>query len=499
MTSPADKPTRPGVLVAALMFAGLTVSVTSTLGTPLIPTIAEDFGVSLATAQWMLTVTLLVGVVATPVLGRLGDGPRRSQILVGTMAAVAVGAAIAATAHSMPQLLVGRSLMGIGFATVPLAISLAREHLEGSIQTSAIAALSITVAVGAGLGFPITGLIAQDLGFHAAFWFGTIFATGALVTVILTLPRKAAGRQRVRMDFPGAVLLGTGLASLLLALSEGDHLGWGSAAILGLFALSLFALVAWLVVELRTEEPLIDLRSMSNRSVLGANVAAVLLGIGLYIGMSLINILAQTPADSGYGFGAGLVTAGLLLLPLSAGSLVSQPIARRLVDRIGVERTLPIGALLVALTLLSLAIGHSHIWEIALTTCLLGVGIGVTFATMPALIVSAVPADRTGSAIGLNQVLRTTGGSIGSAFSALIIASHTTAASPYPEASGFTEAFSFGVVICLFAAGISYLLMRRGIPDHEVSRSERDLLMEEGSAGGGVGPAVFDGEEMAST
>jgi hypothetical protein len=118
---------------------------------------------------------------------------------------------------------------------------------------------------------------------------------------------------------------------------------------------------------------------------------------------------------------------------------------------------------------------------------------------MPALIVGAVPPERTGSAIGLNQVLRTTGGSIGSAVSAMIIAAHTTSASPYPEAAGFTEAFTFGVGICLIAAGVSWLLMKRGTETEMVDRDERDLLMEEGSAGGGVGPAMFDGEEMVST
>jgi MFS family permease len=481
------------------MFAGLTVSVSSTLGTPLIPTIADEFDVSLATAQWMLTVTLLVGVVATPVLGRLGDGPRRSQVLIGTLTAVAIGAVIAATSHSILQLLLGRSLMGIGYATVPLAIALAREHLEGRRQASAIAALSITVAVGAGLGFPITGLIAQDLGFQAAFWFGAVFAALALLAVILILPRNSARGHRVSMDVPGAILLGSGLAALLLALSEGNHLGWDSPLILMLFGVALGSLATWLLVELRVDEPLVDLHSLGNPSVLGANVAAVLLGVGLYLGMSLINILAQTPTDSGYGFGASLVTAGLLLLPLSAGSLVSQPIARRMVDRIGVERTLPIGAVVVAGTLLALALGHSHLWQIAVSTCLLGVGIGITFATMPALIVGAVPPERTGSAIGLNQVLRTTGGSVGSAFAAMIIAAHTTPASPFPGASGFTEAFAFGVVICLIAAAISFFLMRRGRQRRVVESDELDLLMEEGSAGGGVGPAVFDGEKVVST
>ncbi len=499
MTSSGDilSTTSPRRLVATLMFAGLTVSVMSTLGAPLIPTIAHDFGVSLSSAQWILTVNLLVGVIATPVLGRLGDGPRRGRVLQITLLSSLLGSVVAATAQGLPQLLVGRAMQGVGYATVPLAISMARTWLSGPRQTSAIAALSVTVAVGAGLGFPVTALIAQGLGFHAAFWFGAIFSALALVTVWVVVPRAPAGSRGVRLDIPGAALLGIGLGALLIALTEGERLGWESPEIAGLLLVTVTALAVWARVELRSANPLIDLRSSVQPAVLGANSAALLLGIGLYTCMSLINILTQMPRSTGYGFGSTLVTAGLLLLPLSIGSLISQPISRRLVARFGIARVLPMGAVLVATTQILLAVFHGGLWEIGLATGLLGFGIGVTFATMPALIVSAVPASRTASAISLNQVLRTTGGSIGSALCAMALAAHTPVGALHPEAAGITMALMIGAGACLVAAALALVLMRlQPTGPRELSTEESNLLMEEGGAGGGVGPSVFDGEEM---
>ncbi|MEA2284006.1 MAG: hypothetical protein QOJ21_49, partial [Solirubrobacteraceae bacterium] len=323
MSATADKTgsVRPRVLIGALVLAAMTVSVQSTLGTPLIPTIAREQHVSLEAAQWLLTLTLLVGVVATPVLGRLGDGARRERVLLATLACVLAGSVVAATAHSFTQLLVGRGLQGIGYGTVPLCIALAREHLTGSAQRSAIATLSVSVAVGAGLGFPVTGLIAQDLDFRAAFWFGAIVSAVALVTAAVVIPRARHAGRDVSLDVPGAVLLGGGLGAIVLAISKAETWGWASRQTVGLVAGGAIALAVWIVVELRTPQPLVDLRLARIRTVLCANVAAVLIAMGMYVGMALVNRLVQTPRSAGYGFGASLVTTGLLLLPLSGGSL----------------------------------------------------------------------------------------------------------------------------------------------------------------------------------
>jgi predicted MFS family arabinose efflux permease len=500
MSSVDDK--TQGRMVAALVFAGLTVSVMSTLGTPLIPTIAGEQHVSLDTAQWMLTVTLLVGAVATPVLGRLGDGPQRRKVLLFTLASTLAGSIVAATSQAFPQLLAGRALQGIGYGTVPLAIALVREHTGGERQRSAIATLSITVAVGAGLGFPVTGLIAQLLDYHAAFWFGAIFAAGSTLSVWLAVPRTTGPAKPVSVDIPGALLLAGGLAALLLAISQGESLGWGSAAVMLLFAAAFALLATWARVELRTRDPLVDLRLVSQRAVLGANLAALLLAMGMYIAMALVNRLMQTPEAAGYGFGATLVTTGLMLLPLSIGSLVSQPITRRVIARYGIRVVLPVGALIVAATLLWLAVAHDRLFDVAIATALLGVGVGCSFAAMPALIVASVPPERTGSATSLNQVLRSVGGSLGSAVGVAVLAAHHPAGLPFPQESGYTVAFVAGAAICVATAGLAILLAPRvaRAPSGAVAAAARDqieLMEEEAAVGAGVGPSVFDGERVA--
>jgi MFS family permease len=496
--SSADDVRRQRRLLAVLMLAALTVSVQSTLGTPLIPTIAEEQHVSLETAQWVLTVTMLVGAVATPVLGRLGDGPQRRRVLLGALACVCVGSVVAATSSTFTQLILGRALQGIGYGTVPLAIALAREHLTGTMQRSAIAALSITVAVGAGLGFPITGLIAQELTFHAAFWFGAIFSAVAVLAVALGVPSSSASVRRVSLDVPGAVLLGLGLGAALLGISNGETWGWGSGRVVALLAGGVALLAAWALVELRREHPLIDLRLVSQRAIVGANLAAILMAIGMFMGIALVNRLVQTPTSSGYGFSATLVVAGLLLAPLSVGSLISQPLARAAADRVGLRYVLPVGALLVTATEVLLALGHGSLTLIALSTALLGVGIGTTFAAMPALIVANVPPERTGSAMSLNQVLRSAGGAIGSAVGATILAAHHAPGAPFPQESGYTVAFAISAVLCLVTAGLTLWLTPAGLSG---TRRERDrdveLLMEE-SAVSGVGASVFDGDGPVS-
>ncbi|MDW5594895.1 MFS transporter [Conexibacter stalactiti] len=485
-------------MIAALVFAGLTVSVMSTLGTPLIPTIAEAQHVSLETAQWMLTATLLVGAIATPVLGRLGDGPQRRRVLLFTLGATLVGCVVAATSRSFPQLLAGRALQGVGYGTVPLAIALVREHADGERQRSGIATLSITVAVGAGLGFPITGLIAQLLDFHAAFWFGAIFAAGSTLCVYLCVPRAPGRARAIALDVPGALLLAGGLAALLLGISQGETLGWGSVTVVGLFAAAVVLLGTWVRIELRHDAPLVDLRLVSQRAIVGANLAALLLAMGMYTALSLVNRLAQTPESTGYGFGATLFATGLVLLPMSLGSLVSQPITRRVIARWGIRVVLPAGALITAATLLYLALAHNGLFDIAVATLLLGVGIGCSFAAMPALIVASVPSERTGSATSLNQVLRSIGGALGSAAAAALLSAHHPAGLPFPEESGYTIAFLTGAVLCVATAGLAILLAppRRvaARAAAEAEDREEQLLMEEAAVGAGIGPSVFDGE-----
>jgi predicted MFS family arabinose efflux permease len=446
---------RERALLPVLVFCGLITAVNGTLGAPLIPTVAQDQHVTLGTAQWMLTVTLLVGAVSTPVLGRLGDGPHRRHVMVGAMGVVLVGAAVSATAHSFPQLVVGRALMGFTYGILPMCIAAAREHLPAAKAGRGVGALSVTGATGVGLGFPLTGLIAQYLDYHFAFWFAVVFIAPAIVAVMMVLPDESGtAAVRRRIDLLGAALLAAALCALLLGVSDGESWGWSSGRIVALLGAAVVLFAVWAWHELRTEAPLIDLRVLSHRAVLTANIAAVLLGAAMYVGFSVINRLAQAPVSTGYGFGASLLVTGLVLAPLAIGSQLSSRVARVIGRRLGMLAVLPMGGLVIALTNFGLAAEHSQLWELAVGMLLLGAGVGATFAAMPALIISGVPPGETGSATSFNQVLRSVGGAIGSALSAGILAA-------YAGETGFTVSFAVSAAGCLVVAVAIALVARR--------------------------------------
>src|SRR5580704_7667771 len=175
-------------LVPTLMVVGALMAVVSSLGAPLIPTLSRADGVSLSTGEWILTITLLTGALATPVMGRLADGPRQRRVILVALATVVVGCVLSAVSNGFTLLLVGRAFQGVGLGLLPVAMAIARRHLSPEKARRTIATLSVTTAIGAGLGYPVTGLIAQVLGFKAAYWFGAITVAEALVVAALVLP-----------------------------------------------------------------------------------------------------------------------------------------------------------------------------------------------------------------------------------------------------------------------------------------------------------------------
>lgn len=424
----------------------------------MIPTIAREQNVSLETAQWMLTITLLVGAIATPINGRLADGQLRRNALLGTLAIVLVGAVISALSNTFPPFIAGRAMQGAGQAILPLTIASAREFLPRDKMRSGIAILSISTAAGVGIGYPLTGMITKYSNYHAGFWFAAVVTGIALVACYFVVPnsREIATRP---LDIAGAVLLSISLLALLLAISQGESWGWTTSKSVTLVAIGVVAVGIWIVYELRIPHPLVQLRLLTRRLVLAANVVVVLMGMALYMMSSLINRYVQTPSAAGYGLDSTLLQTGLMLAPLSVGSVLSSQVASRMSTRIAPGRILAVGASITGLNMLYLALTRTYWWEIVIATLILGVGVGLTFAMMPALIIRSVPPEETGSATGMNQVLRLVGGAIGSAFSVAILTAHHPAGVPFTSDHGYTVAFLAGAAFCFVAAVCSLVLI----------------------------------------
>ena len=469
---------RGRALVPVLVYVGLLVAVVSSLGSPLVPTIAHDYGVSLGNAQWSLTLTLLVGAVISPVVGRLGDGPRRLQVLIGALGIVTAGSVLAALPGlGFAYLLIGRGMQGVGLALLPLAMSVARDHLDPGRSRSTLAVLSVTAVVGVGLGYPITGLIAEHLSFHAGFWLAAVLGVLAMVLSALVVP-PSHHRPTQHFDAVGAVLLGLGLTGLLVSLSEGETWGWASGRLVGVVVASVAVIATFVWHELRTHTPLVNLRLMRHRTVLTANVTGVLAGVGMYMLLSMIVRYVQTPTSTGYGLGASVVVAGLALLPMSAASFATSKLVAWLSRWFSAEQLLPLGVVTFVAGLLLFATHRNHLWEIFVVMGIVGLSIGASFAVMPRMIMASTPLTETSSALALNQVLRTVGYSIGSALSATILTAHTSAGSVFPANSGYTVAAIIAMVLLGGTAVLAFVLPRRSAAA-EVLALDAELLAED--------------------
>jgi MFS family permease len=449
----------PRALVPVLIFIGTVVAVISSLGAPLIPAIAATMHSSLADAQWALTVTLLVGAVATPVVGRLGDGPRRREVVLAVLAIVTLGGVLAALPLGLGWLVAGRGLQGFGLGLTPVAIATAREALAGERSRGTIAALSLTVVAGVGLGYPVAGTIAEFGGVHAAFWAGAGFSLVALLASAAVLPRATAARSR-RLDVVGAGLLGLGLVALLLVLGEGETWGWGSRSVVLLAAGGIATLGGWVAWELRTPFPLVDLRLAGSRQALTAHLAAGLVGLSNYLLLASVPILAQAPRITGAGFGTGIVVAGLILLPFSAASLLGGRLTRILADRAGRRLVLPAAALVQASAFAVFWATRTQLWQLFLVMAIAGLGVGAAFAAFPAQLFAAVPVAETGSAMSLNQVLRYIGFALGSTLTAAILSAATPLRATAPGSSGYATIAVVGLAVCLLTAVLTWALPR---------------------------------------
>ncbi|MDR1998695.1 MAG: MFS transporter [Frankiaceae bacterium] len=455
-------------LVACLTFCALGGSFVAALGTPMIPTMSGAFGVSLDDAQWTLTIALLIGAVGTPLISRWGDGGRRKRVLAATLILTVIGAALGAVAPNYGVLLLGRAFQGAGYGIAPVAIGIVRELMSGARMRRAVATLSVTLAIGVGIGNPITGAFVTYVNFRAAFWFAAAFGLVSLLWLLAAVPDRISAGGRVRIDIPGALLLSAGLGAAMIALSRGDSWGWASAPVLGLGGGGIAALIGWAALELRLANPLVDLRLAALPSVIGANAATVFLGVAMFGGTPMLVRLMQTPTSMSYGLGATTFVAAMVLFLFSLGSLGSQFALARLQAALGLRRLLPLAGVLVGVAWTVNAWVHVAVWQIALVHMIAGVGMGIAFAVLPLLITAAVPAERTASANGLNTVIRLIGGTVGSTGISAILTADTPAGAQYSAEAGYIIGGMVSAGACFASAAIGWLFIRNA--DHADAR-----------------------------
>lgn len=451
---PASSPRR------TLVALGVTVGSFATLQSllvPVLPVMQEDLGTDTAGITWALTVWLITAAVATPLFGRVGDILGKRRVLLLSVAAVALGSLVAAVAPSLAVLLLGRVLQGLGGAMFPLAFGLVRDALPPERVAAGIGVIAAITAVGSGIGTVLAGPLATYLTWRGLFLVPLIGVSVGAVLVRRSVPDTGV-RSPGRVNVSAALLLSAGLVALLLPLSLGGSWGWASPLVIGLFVVAVLLLAAWILVELRSREPLVDMRMMRLPGVWNANVAAILVGAAMFGVWAFFARFVQEPVATGYGLGATVGQAGLIMLPMLvlmalAGFLVG-PIGRVLSSRGQVVA----GSVLIGLSTAAIAVFHAAVWELTIAAALFGLGLGLVFAAMTNVVVQSVPPTQTGVATGMNANLRTIGSGIGTALMTAIVTGSAGAgagAAGEPTESGYTVGFLVLAGAGLLAAVIS--------------------------------------------
>jgi EmrB/QacA subfamily drug resistance transporter len=444
---------------------------------PVLTTVQHDLHTSQDTVTWVLTAYLLSASIFTPVLGRIGDMMGKKRVFVITLVALAVGSLLAALTNSIGIMIVARVIQGVGGGMVPVAFGIIRDEFPAERVAGAVGALAALTAIGAGLGIVLAGPIVEALNYHWLFWLPMILTVAAAVLAVLVVPESPV-RNPGRISWPPVLLLSGWLVALLVALSEAPDWGWASGRVLGLLAAAVVLALVWVFSELRAATPLIDMTMMRQKGVWTNNLVALLIGVGMYATFAFLPEFVQTPSAAGYGFGASITKSGLMLLPSTVTMFVTGMFVGKLTRRLGGKVLVIAGCLVGAVAMSILAFAHAQQWEIYLSTALMGIGFGLAFSAMSALVVAAVPASQTGVASGMNANIRTIGGSIGSAAMASIVTSHL-AASGLPKESGYTTGFA-ALTGCLVLAALAGLLIPAlrgfGQRDDQLEHAEMSLV-----------------------
>src|SRR3954469_12613282 len=264
MSSASSERTRPNVTLAVLALGGLSYSILSSTVVPALPTMEKELGTTETGITWLLTGYLLAASVGTAILGRLGDMYGKEKLLLCTFAILTAGTLLAALATSLPLLILARVIQGVAGGIFPLAFGIVRDEFPPEKVAGGIGMLSAILGIGGGLGIVLSGVIVEHLDYHWLFWIPLVAVVLAAVATWRFVPESPV-RTPGRINWLAAGLMTVGLSAVLLAISQTTTWGWLSGKTLGLILFGVLVTAAWIAVEVRSREPLIDMTMMRVR------------------------------------------------------------------------------------------------------------------------------------------------------------------------------------------------------------------------------------------
>ncbi|HKA94058.1 MAG TPA: MFS transporter [Acidimicrobiia bacterium] len=410
-----------GALVTSCLALFL-IAVNTTAINTAVSAIADDLTLTSTTLAWALNAYLLAVAAFVVLGGQLGDVLGRKRIFVIGIVLYMVAAIVVASSGTAFQLIGGRALQGMGAAILmPATIAILHDAFPKEKQGLVLGIWGAVGGVAFAVGPLIGGIFTDAINWRWVWWSNVPVAILVLVLARSMLGGLPGAKKGVRFDVAGIVLLALGLLTAILGLQQGARWGWGSASILGLFAVAAVSLTAFVFVELRVKQPLVHLRLLRNRIFTAGNLATFVNSFALIGLLYFFNLYAQSSVLLDYS----ALLAGIALLPFGIGIFAASLVSGRLADRIGARLPVAVGIVLQAIGCFLLwfsdvSTTYSGLW---LPTLIAGAGVGMTFSTPSASGLSAVPPEECGEGSGVINIFRYLGAALVIAVGSLVYTS----------------------------------------------------------------------------
>jgi EmrB/QacA subfamily drug resistance transporter len=453
--------------LALLALAQFVVVLDAAIMNVALPSIGTDLKFSQDDLSWVVNgYTLFFGGFLL-LGGRMADLIGRRRMFVGGLVLFALASLAGGLATSSGMLIAARAVQGLGAALLsPAALSLVTVIFsEGAERNRALGVWGAVAGSGGAAGVLLGGILTEYAGWEWVLFVNVPIGIAAAIAASRLLPESRNEGSR-HFDIAGAVSVTAGLSLLVYTIVDANNVGWTSGQTLGLAAVGLALIAAFIAVEQRSKAPLVPFGIFRKRTITGTNIVALLVAMALFSMFFFISLYMQQV------LGYSAIKSGLSYLPLTAGIIISAGVASSLVTKFGFKPILTTGLVLTAIGLVwfsQVDVGGSYLGDILFPSLIAAVGLGFAFVPMTIAAVSGVEAHEAGLASGLINTSQQVGGALGLAILASIANSRTDelmqaaggAQSALPNAltEGFQIAFLGGAAFAVVGAILSATLI----------------------------------------
>jgi len=460
MTDAAAARDKRWIALILLCTAQFVVVLDASIVNVALPTIGEALQFTESSLPWVVNAYVLTFGGFLLLGGRTADLLGRRRVFMAGLMLVAVASLAAGFAATEAQLIAARAAQGLGAAIIsPAALSIVTTIFrDGAERNKALGVWGAVAGAGGAAGVLLGGILTDGLGWEWVLWVNVPVSLVAFFLAPRLIAESRASDQARAFDVAGAVTITAALSLLVYAVIDASEAGWGSGKTLGLIALALVLLAAFVVIEQRSRKPLVPFSIFRIRTLTGANVVGVLVGASLFSMFFFISLYMQQVL----GFSA--IKAGLSYLPLAVSIILSAGIASSLVTKVGFKPILATGMVLIAAGLLwfsQISPDGTFLADILGPSLLAAVGLGFAFVPVTIAAVSGVEDREQGLASGLINTSQQVGGALGLAVLAAIANSQIgTSEDPTVLTDGFSSAFLVGAGFAVLGLIATLLLIR---------------------------------------